>query len=59
MSIAVDKRSSGRPNIDINARQLLIYHARVIFLAMAYDKVSTRSDRSKIRDKCGDDSLLL
>ncbi len=42
MSIAVDKRSSGRPNIDINARQLLIYHARELFLAMAYDKVSTR-----------------
>ncbi|PSW69276.1 TetR family transcriptional regulator [Photobacterium kishitanii] len=42
MSIVVDKRSSGRPNIDINARQLLIYHARELFSAMAYDKVSTR-----------------
>ncbi|PSU96987.1 TetR family transcriptional regulator [Photobacterium kishitanii] len=42
MSIVVDKRSSGRPNIDINVRQLLIYHARELFSAMAYDKVSTR-----------------
>ncbi|OBU18429.1 TetR family transcriptional regulator [Photobacterium aquimaris] len=42
MSNELNKRASGRPNIDINARQLLIVHARELFSVMAYDKVSTR-----------------
>lgn len=33
MSTVVDKRSSGRSNIDINARQLLIDHARELFFS--------------------------
>ncbi|WP_297483182.1 TetR/AcrR family transcriptional regulator [uncultured Photobacterium sp.] len=42
MSSIIDKRRSGRPIIDLNARQLLINNARELFSVMTYDKVSTR-----------------
>lgn len=42
-------RKVGRPSEKTNARELLIYHARELFMVMPYEKVSTRL----IADKAG------
>lgn len=42
-------RKAGRPNEETQARELLILHARELFVALPYEKVSTRA----IADKAG------